>query len=83
MPGEFVAKLRQVDVLLGHGKTVAGAGHAIGVGQVTHSRWHQKHGGLKLAEVKRMKRLGQGNQRLRRAIPDLMSDKLILTEAAK
>ena len=38
-PEEVVAKLRQVDVLLGQGKTVADAVRAIGVTQVTYGRW--------------------------------------------
>ena len=82
-PEEVVAKLRQVDVLLGQGKTVADAVRATGVTQVTYSRWRQEYGGLKLDQVKRMKELEQENQRLRRAVSDLTLDKLILKEAAK
>ena len=82
-PEEVVAKLRQVDVLLGQGKSVAEAVRAIGVTQVTYSRWRQEYGGLKLDQVKRMKELEQENQRLRRAVSDLTLDKLILKEAAK
>jgi putative transposase len=37
-PEEVVAKLRQVDVLLGQGKSVADAVRAIGVTQVTYGR---------------------------------------------
>ena len=82
-PEEVVAKLRQVDVLLGQGKSVAEAVRAIGVTQVTYSRWRQEYGGLKLDQVKRMKELEQENQRLRRAVSDLTLDKLIMKEAAK
>ena len=82
-PEEVVAKLRQVDVLLGQGKSVAEAVRAIGVTQVTYSRWRQEYGGLKLDQVKRMKELEQENQRLCRAVSDLTLDKLILKEAAK
>jgi len=82
-PEEVVAKLRQVDVLLGQGKSVADAVRAIGVTRVTYGRWRQEYGGLKLDQVKRMKELEQENQRLRRAVSDLTLDKLILKEAAK
>ena len=82
-PEEVVAKLRQVDVLLGQGKTVADAVRAIGVTQVTYGRWRQEYGGLKLDQVKRMKELEQENQRLRRAVSDLTLDKLILKGEAE
>jgi transposase-like protein len=82
-PEEVVAKLRQVDVLVSQGKSVADAVRAIGVTQVTYYRWKQEYGGLKLDQVKRMKELEQENQRLRRAVSDLTLDKLILKEAAK
>ena len=52
-PEEVVAKLRQVDVLLGQGKSVADAVRAIGVTQVTYGRWRQEYGGLKLDQGKR------------------------------
>jgi transposase-like protein len=82
-PEEVVSKLRQVDALLGQGKSVADAVRAIGVTQVTYGRWRQEYGDLKLDQVKRMKELEQENQRLRRAVSDLTLDKLILKEAAK
>jgi len=82
-PEEVVSKLRQVDVLVSQGKTVADAVRAIGVTQVTYYRWKQEYGGLKLDQVKRMKELEQENTRLRRAVSDLTLDKLILKEAAK
>jgi len=82
-PEEIVAKLRQVDVLVGQGKPVADAIRAIGVTEVTYYRWKQEYGGLKTDQVKRLKELEQENARLRRAVSDLTLDKLILTEAAK
>ena len=82
-PEEVVSKLRQVDVLVSQGKSVADAVRAIGVTQVTYYRWKQEYGGLKLDQVKRMKELEQENTRLRRAVSDLTLDKLILKETAK
>ena len=82
-PEEAVAKLRQVDVLVSQGQSVAEAIRAIGVTEVTYSRWRQEYGGLKSDQVKRMKELETENQRLRKAIADLTLDKLILQEAAR
>jgi len=80
---EIVAKLRQVDVLMAHGKPVADAVRAIGVTEVTYYRWRNEYGGLKGDQVKRLKELESENTRLRRAISDLTLDKLILQEAAR
>ena len=82
-PEEIVAKLRQVDVLVSHGKSVAEAVRAIGVTEVTYYRWRQEFGGLKSDQVKRMKELEAENARLRRAVSDLTLDKMILAEAAR
>ena len=80
---EIVAKLRQVDVLMAQGKTVADAVRAIGVTEVTYYRWRNEYGGLRGDQVKRLKELESENTRLRRAISDLTLDKLILQEAAR
>jgi len=81
-PEEIVAKLRQVDVLVSQGKSVADAVRAISVTEVTYYRWRQEFGGLKSDQVKRMKDLEAENARLRRAVSDLTLDKMILKEAA-
>mgnify|MGYP003409303107 FL=1 len=80
---EIVAKLRQVDVLVSQGQSVADAVRSIGVTDVTYYRWRSEFGGLKTDQVKRMKDLELENQRLRKAVSDLTLDKLILAEAAK
>ncbi len=81
-PEEIVAKLRQVDVLVAQGQSVADAVRAVGVTEVTYYRWRQEYGGLKADQVKRLKALETENARLRRAVADLTLDKLILKEAA-
>jgi transposase-like protein len=82
-PEEIVAKLRQVDVLVSQGKSVADSIRAIGVTEVTYYRWRQEYGGLRSDQVKRMKDLEAENTRLRRAVSDLTLDKMILAEAAR
>jgi transposase-like protein len=81
-PEEIVAKLRQVEVLIGQGKTVADAVRAIGVTEPTYYRWRTEFGGLKLDQVKRLKELERENARLRKAVSDLTLEKVILKEAA-
>jgi putative transposase len=82
-PEEIIAKLRQVDVLVSQGQSMADAIRQIGVSEVTFYRWRQEFGGLKSDQVKRLKNLELENSRLRKAVSDLTLDKLILTEAAK
>src|SRR3982751_648651 len=80
---EIVGKLRQVDVLTAQGRSVAEAVRAIGVTEVTYYRWRSDYGGLKGAQVKRLRELEAENMRLRRAVSDLTLDKMILAEAAR
>jgi putative transposase len=54
-PEEIVAKLRQVDVLVSQGQSVADAVRAIGVTEVTYYRWRQEYGGLKSDQVRKMR----------------------------
>jgi putative transposase len=79
---EIVAKLRQVDVLVSQGRSVADAIRAIGVTEVTYYRWRREFGGLKSGQVKRLKELEAENARLRRAVSDLTLDKQILAATA-
>ena len=82
-PEEIVAKLRQVDVLVLQGKSVADAVRAIGTTEVTYYRWRKEFGGLKADQIKRLKELEAENARLRKAVSDLTLDKMILAEAAR
>jgi transposase-like protein len=82
-PEEIVAKLREADVLIGQGKTVAEAAKALGVTDVTYYRWRQEYGGLNTSAAKRLKDLEKENERLRKAVSDLTLDKMILQEAAR
>jgi putative transposase len=80
---EIVSKLRQVDVLVSQGQSVAASIRAISVTEVTYYRCRKEYGELKSDQIKRMKDLETENQRLRKAIADLTLDKLILQEASR
>ena len=82
-PEEIVAKLRQVEVLVGQGKTHADAIRATGVTEQTYYRWRKAYGGMGTEQLRELKRLQKENERLRRAVSDLTLDKLILAEAAR
>jgi putative transposase len=82
-PEEIVAKLRQVEILTGQGKSISEAVKTIAVTETTYFRWRAEYGGMKNDQVRRLKELELENARLRRAVSDLTLDKLILTEAAR
>jgi transposase-like protein len=77
-------KLRQVDVLTVQGMPRLDAIRQISVTEQTYYRWRKKnYGGMGTEQLKELKRLQKENERLRRAVSDLILDKLILAEAAK
>jgi len=82
-PEEIISKLREADILVGQGHTVAQAIKSIGVSEVTYYRWRQEYGGMTTSQAKRLKELEVENNRLRKAVSDLTLDKLILQESAK
>ena len=79
---EIVNKLREVDVLIVQGRTVAQACKQIGVTEQTYYRWRKEYGGLKADQAKRLKELERENARLKRLLADAELDKAILREAA-
>jgi transposase-like protein len=82
-PDEVITKLREADILISQGRTVAEAIKALSVSDVTYYRWRQEYGGMSTSQAKRLKELEQENARLRKAVSDLTLDKLILQEAAR
>jgi putative transposase len=82
-PEEIIAKLREAEVLLGHGKTVPETIRVLGISEVTYYRWRKQYGGMNVSQAKRLKELEAENTRLRRAVSDLTLDKMILKEAAR
>jgi len=82
-PEEIVAKLRQVEVLVGQGMTRIDAIREVQITEQRFYRWRKQYGGMGTAQLRELKRLQKENERLRRAVSDLTLDKLILSEAAR
>jgi putative transposase len=74
----IIPKLREVEVELGRGKTVAEA-----VTEQTYYRGKKKYGGLRMDQAKRLKELEKENSRLKRLLADAELDKAILREVAE
>ena len=82
-PEQIIGMLREAEVALAQGQTVAQVCRSLGIAEQTFYRWRREYGGLKVEQAKRLKALEQENTRLRRAVSDLTLDKLILQEAVR
>jgi transposase-like protein len=80
---EVVNKLRQADVELAKGSTIAAMCKVLGITDQTYFRWRKEYGGLKVDQAKRFKELEQENARLKRLLAEAELDKAILREAAR
>jgi len=79
----IVAKLREAEVLLARGQTLAEVLRQIGISDATYYKWRKEYGGLQVDQAKRYKELEQENQRLRKVVADLTIDNSILKEAVR
>jgi putative transposase len=82
-PEIIIGKLREVEVLVAKGATVAEASRQIGVTEQTLYRWRKEYGGLRVDQARRLKDLEAENTRLKKLVADLSLDKMILAEASK
>jgi putative transposase len=82
-PEIIIGKLREVEVLVAKGATVAEASRQIGVTEQTLYRWRKEYGGMRVDQARRLKDLEAENARLKKLVADLSLDKMILAEASK
>jgi putative transposase len=79
---QIVNKLRQAEVLLAQGQTIAQVSKALGITEQTYYRWRKEYGGIKSDQARRLKDLERENARLKRLLAEAELDKAILREAA-
>ena len=79
---QIVNELRQAEVLLAQGQTVAQVSKALAVTEQTYYRWRKEYGGIKSDQARRLKDLERENARLKRLLAEAELDKAILREAA-
>ena len=80
---QIVSKLREADVLIGKGQTVADVCRQLQITDVTYYRWRKEYGGLSIDQAKRLRELETENTKLRKVIADLSIDNAILKEASR
>jgi putative transposase len=80
---QIINKLREAEVLLSQGNTIAAICKKIGVTDQTYYRWRKEYGGMRVDQAHRLKELEQQNSRLKKVVADLVLDNAILKEAAR
>jgi transposase-like protein len=79
---QIVNKLRQAEVLLAQGQSVAQLSKTLEISEQTYYRWRKEYGGVKTDQARRFKDLERENARLKRLLAEAELDKAILREAA-
>ena len=79
---QIIPMLREAEVELARGATVAQVCRKIGVTEPTYYRWRKEYGSLRMDQAKRLKVLEKENARLKRLLAEAELDKAILKEAA-
>ena len=80
---QVIKKLREAEVAIAVGSTVAEAARRIGVTGQAFYRWRSECGGLRSDQARRLKRLELENSRLKRAVAELTLDNQILRETSE
>jgi len=83
LPEQTINKLREAEIHLSQGATIAEASRKIGVTEQTYYRWRREYGGMRIEQARRLKELEKENTRLKRLVADLSLDNSILKEASR
>ena len=79
---QIIASLRQIEVHLAQGKSLALASKEAGISEQSYYRWRKEYGGVAIEQAKRLKELERENGRLRRLVADLSLEKQVLKDVA-
>ena len=82
-PEQIINKLRETEIHLSQGETIAAISKKIGVSTHTCYRWRKEYGGMRVDQARRSKELEQENSRLKKLVADLSLDNAILKEASR
>jgi putative transposase len=82
-PEQIVVMLRQIEVQLAQGRSLAQACKEAGISEQSYYRWRKEYGGVAVEQAKRLKELERENARLRRLVADLSLEKQVLKDVAQ
>lgn len=80
---QIVIKLREAEVLVSQGRTVAEACKTLQISEQTYYRWRKEYGGMDTHQAKRLKDLEKENLELKKLVADLSLDNAIIKEALR
>jgi putative transposase len=80
---QIINKLREAEIILSQGASVAEASRKIGIVEQTYYRWRKEYGGMRVEQARRLKELEKENARLKKLVADLSLDNSILKEVAQ
>ena len=64
LPEQIINKLREAEIHINQGISIAEASRKISITQQTYYRWRKEYGGLRIEQAKRFKGLEKENARL-------------------
>ena len=82
-PEKIINKIREAELQLKQGATVAKVSKSIGVSSHNYYRWRKEYGGLRVDQAKKLKDLEKENARLKKLVANLSLDNAILKEVAE
>ncbi len=82
-PEQIINKLREAEIHINQGDSIAEASRKIGITQQTYYRWRREYGGLRIEQARKLKNLEKENVRLKKLVADLSLDNAILKEATE
>jgi putative transposase len=79
---QIIGKLREAEVEISQGQTVAQVSRKLGITEQTYYRWRKEYGGLRTDQAKRLKEQEKQIARLKQVVANQALDMEILREAA-
>src|SRR3954451_18224725 len=80
---QIVATLRQIELQIAQGKSIALACKEAEISEQSYYRWRREYGGVAVEQAKRLKELERENARLRCLVADLSLEKQVLKDVAQ
>jgi putative transposase len=82
-PEQIIVLLRQAEVDLSTGSSIAAVCQKMAVSEQTFHRWRNQYGGVKADEMKRLRELEAENARLKKIVANQALDIQMLQETAR
>jgi len=82
-PDQILAKLRDAEVLMSNGLSVAEVAKKLEISEQTFHRWRNQYGGMKGPEMKRLKELERENVALKKLVAEQALEVRVLRDVAE